>query len=128
MLACVDTAAAAAAIWSGVVGGVKVSVAAAVGDVLAGLEAALAFLAVGCFVEVMAPAAHFEADCCPEAPTPLRLRGWYLYPGWSFLCLSLNLSASCWKGSFSSSFNILPINYDTTILVMFVDSFLAPWP
>ena len=36
-----------------------------------------------------------------------RLRGWYLYSGWSRLCLSLSLSASLWNGVFSSSFKIL---------------------
>ena len=39
-----------------------------------------------------------------------RLRGWYLYSGWSRLCLSLSLSASLWNGVFSSSFKILEKN------------------
>ena len=51
-----------------------------------------------------------DVAVCPVVVPPcfcLLLLGWYLYSGWTLLCLSLSLSASCWKGSFSSSFRIL---------------------
>ena len=48
-----------------------------------------------------------EEDPAELTAFGLRRLGWYLYSGCSRLCLTRNLSASRWKGIFSSSLRIL---------------------